>query len=111
MQQGLTVQDGKVIEIFYPYTTLINPNSFIWDGDTVSLGDPDPRSADEQFPNYQAYTEAIQLMNSLSPVPFAVQKWLELYGDWLNDLNLIIKGTTRSRDDLINDWLTRMKQT
>jgi hypothetical protein len=55
--------------------------------------------------------KALALLGSGQPIPYAVQKWLELFGDWLNEFNFIIKGSYRNREELLMEWIGRMNGT
>lgn len=116
--QGLIVQDGIVLKCAMPGNLPMlrqyNPgcDCFDWDGAPVQPGDADPRPVEDRYPNYSITNKALPLMGETDdPVVFAIQKWLELYGDWLNDLNFAVKGSYRLRTELLGEWIERMKGT
>lgn len=84
---------------------------FWWPGPPLNIGDPDPRPEGVRNANYDLMNQSIALMGSTEPVPYAVQKWLELYGDWLNELNFAIKGKYRSQQELVGEWVSRTNGT
>lgn len=118
--QSIGLINGLVVVTHLPTQDALNflianypgADCFLWDGSPVNIGDADPRPVDDQHPNYTATQQAIPLMSDASdPVVYGVTKWLELFGDWLNALQFASNGTTRTRQDLVNEWVSRMKGT
>lgn len=107
--QKVTVVDGIVTRCEVPEGDMVG--KFLWDGTPVKPGDPDPRPVEDRTPNHGLAQVGLGLLGSTEAIPYAVQKWLELFGDWINDLHFSHNGVYRSQQELVGEWIARMNGT
>lgn len=93
------------------HADLGQPNSFWWSGPPLDIGDPDPRPEGLRNEKFDLMNNGLALMGSTEPFPYAIQKWLELFGDWINELNFATTGQYRSQQELVGEWIARLNGT